>query len=346
MAARVGLPVIITVFVATSLCAAKDRVVVQPRENASPLVLACEIVDYTAEKISLHVNTQSTVHEFPAEQVQSVEAVQTESHRRGVERFQAGDLSEAESLLVQALADEPRAWMQREIRGWLVRGALRRGDRAEAGRRFLEIIEQERAPREYPLIPLVWGTAETGTALRQQAREWLTGELEVGRLMGASILLLDNAYGEVTRTELRRLARSTDRRVSALARAQLWRLRVTATDVTANELAEWEREIESMPRAVRAGPYWVLGRALFQRSEYDRSAASMLWVTTVYAENEPLTAQATWEAANALERLGRSEDARSLLREIVTRFGWSPAAAQARLRLEQMPQSKDVDRDG
>ncbi len=320
-----------------ALLLAKDRLVLQPRDKASPLVLACDIVDYNARTIAVHIHAQTAVRSFPAAEITSVETVQTESHREGVRQFDAGNITEAVRLFRQALQDEPRDWVRREIRGWLVRCAMRRRDRVQAGIRFLEIAENERAPREYPLIPLVWGAAEVGTSLRRQAREWLTGESDVSRLLGASVLLLDTSYGDVTRNELRRLVRSTDRRVSALARAQLWRLRVTSTSITANELDEWEQEIESMPREIRGGPYFVLGRASSRQSEYDRAAEAFLWLATVYSENKPLTAQATVEAARSLERLGRTGEARSLLEEVTEEFEWSAAAAEARSLLENRP---------
>lgn len=325
---------------------AKDRLVLQSRENASPLVLACEIVDYTAETVTVHTNSESSVRDFPAGDVVSVEAVQTDSHRRGVQQYGEGETAAAVQSFQQALLDEPRQWVRREIRGWLVRCALRRGDHAEAGNQFLEIVESEPAAREYPLVPLVWGSVELGTSLRRQARDWLTGDTDVRRLLGASVLLLDSAYAEVTRNEMRRLSRSSDRRVSLLAQAQLWRLRATQSDVSANELGEWEQAIESMPQELRAGPYFVLGRAAAWRNEYDRAAAAFLWLTTVHSENEPLAAQATLEAARSLERLGRTAEARSLLEEVAERFDWTLAAAEARLLLRHLPEPQTGQRDG
>ncbi len=331
----VGLLMGMGAILAPARLSAKDRLVLQPRDKASPLVLACDIVDYTAEMVSVHIHAQTAVRTFPADEIISVETVQTKSHREGVRQFDAGNITEAVRSFKRALEDEPRAWVRREIRGWLVRCAMRRRDRVQAGIRFLEIVENERAPREYPLIPLVWGAAEVGTSLRRQARQWLTGESDVSRLLGASALLLETSYADVTRSELRRLTRSTDRRVSALARAQLWRLRITRTDVTANELSEWEREIESIPSEIRSGPYFLLGRASARQSKYDRAAAAFLWLATVYSENEPLTARATVEAARSLQRLGRTAEARSLLEEVAEEFEWSSAAAEARSLLVQ-----------
>lgn len=346
MSVMIAVVLTLTRLLDSSPVVAKDRVVLQPRDQSNPWVLSCDVVDYTAETIAVLIGSQTDVRRFPADEVTAVEAVQTEPHREGVQHFRKGEVVEAERMFTQALTEEPRGWVQREIRGWLVKCAMRRGDRAQAGHQFLQIVEGERAPREYPLIPLVWGTAEGGTALRQQARQWLTGESDVGRLLGASVLLFDPAYAEITRNELRRLSRATDPRVSALAQAQLWRLRVAAAEVTAEEFADWERTIESRPRELRAGPYFVLGRACYQRSEYDRAAAAFLWLTTVYSENEPLTAQATVEAGRSLMRLGRTPEARVLLEEAAEVFPETAAAAEARSLLMQLPLSPDARRDG
>jgi len=123
-----------------------------------------------------------------------------------------------------------------------------------------------------------------------------------------------------------------------LARAQLWRLRVPAADVTDNELASWETTISGLPPQLRAGPYYLLGRAALQRSEYDRAAAALMWLPTVYHENEVLTAQAAIDAATALQRIGRLSEARLLLEELTDDYGWSSAAGEARALLAQLDQ--------
>ncbi len=324
---------------------AKDRVVVQPPDKASPLVIAGDIVDYTAATISLHVNDKLPVRTFPADQVVSVEAVQTDAHREGVRLFAADEIDQAVGQFKKALEDEPRDWVKREVLGWLVRCAMRQRDRGTAGTRFLQITESERAPREWPLIPLIWDTAEVNTSLRQQARQWLTSDDDVARLLGASCLLLDTSYADVTRSTLRRLARSGDPYIASLATAQLWRLNIT-TGVSPNELSRWQSDIEAMPVALRAGPYFVLGRALVQESEYDQAAATFLWLPTVHNENEPLTSQATVNAGTVLMRLGRIEEARSLWQEVTEGAGWTLAAAQARSLLDQTTPPKDARTDG
>lgn len=319
-----------------SAAPARDRVVLQPPDRPSPLAISGDIADYTAEEIEIHLTVGKPVHRYPAADIVTVETVKTESHRAGVAAVADGDLDEATRLLEQAVTDEPRAWMQREILGWLVKIALRQGDRSLAGRRFLQIISSTPVPREYAVIPLVWETEPINSRLQQHGRMWLTGQTDVERLLGASALLLDQRFSETARTELDRLARSGDGRVAALARAQLWRLRIAASDLSDRELASWEQTIAGLPAELRAGPYFLLGRAALHRSEYDRAAAAFLWLLTVHADNETLAAQAGLSAATALKRTGRHGEARRVLDELTTRYHWSPAAAEARTLLDEL----------
>src|SRR5690606_13763497 len=190
--------------------------------------------DYTAERIEIHLTVGKSVHAYPAADVVSVETVQTEAHRAGVAAFASGDMDFALQQFEQALQDEPRGWVRREILGWLIKVAERKGDRATAGRRFLQIVADEPAAREYALAPLVWTALPLGSNLQQHGRVWLSGPSPAEKLLGASILLLDQRYGETARARLEQLAREGDLRIAALARTQLWRLRVSAPDVTDN----------------------------------------------------------------------------------------------------------------
>jgi outer membrane protein assembly factor BamD (BamD/ComL family) len=313
----------------------RDRIVLQLPDKASRLVLAGDVADYTAEFIEVHLTTGKPVRQYASSHVITVQTVQTKAHQKGVTLFQHGELDLAQVEFEQALAAEPRRWVQREILGWLVKIAMRLDDRAAAGQRFLQTAATEAAPREYALIPLVWGTVRIDTRLRQQARLWITGDSDLQRLLGASVLLGDAQYSDLSESELNRLARVSDRRIAELARCQLWRRRVAESDVTENELRSWEANTEQMPPELRSGPYYVLGRARLHRSEYDRAAAAFLWIPTVYNDNESLASRAALDAATALRRAGRLTEAQSLLREVTTDYGWSPAAEEARVLLAE-----------
>ena len=180
----------------------RDRVVLQLPDKASRLVLAGDVADYTAEIIEIHLTTGKPVRQYAAAHVLAVQTIQTESHRKGLTLIEHGELDLAQAEFETALTAEPRRWVQREILGWLVKIAMRQGDHVTAGQRFLQIAATEPAPREYALIPLVWGTAQVDSRVRQQARLWITGDSDLQRLLGSSLLLADAQYADLCQSEL------------------------------------------------------------------------------------------------------------------------------------------------
>jgi TolA-binding protein len=111
--------------------------------------------------------------------------------------------------------------------------------------------------------------------------------------------------------------------------------------ISDSELAGWQLAIEALRPGLRGGPQYQVGRARYSRSEFDLAAAEFLWVATIYDEHEPTAARATLDAAEALVRAGRPDDAMVLFRETSERFAWSPAAVSAKSRLAELEKSDD-----
>ena len=101
-----------------------------------------------------------------------------------------------------------------------------------------------------------------------------------------------------------------------------------------------------MPEDLRGGPYYVLGRAHFQRREYGPAAAALLWLPFVYYEDHHLAARACLEAADALSKLGQSTEATTLYREVAHRFRETPFANQAATILESKLKTKPFGQSG
>jgi tetratricopeptide (TPR) repeat protein len=157
------------------------------------------------------------------------------------------------------------------------------------------------------------------------------------------MLLLDQQLGKSAGEKLDRLVRSPDRSVQSFARAQAWRLRLVAGDMTPNELLNWREHVERMPEPLRGGPTYLIGRAASGRSDLEQAAADWLWLPLVYDDDEPLAARACYEAAQALEQLGRLDEAVPLYDEVMQRYGWSPFAGDARARLMHLANGDATD---
>ena len=313
-----------------------DRVTVLPEGKSDPFVVVGDVQSFNARMITIRAKSGIPVQTYPTETVLDVETRQVPGYTRGVTAFDRGDVAQAEAEFLQAANLEKRLWVREEIYGWLVRCARRRNDRSAAGEYFNQILAIEPETRQWGVVPLVWAAETIDDTLHNSAARWLTSQDEGTRLMGASTLLLDARRGETARREMDRLARSPNRLVNSLARAQLWRIRLVAADLTQNELKNWREKIDRMPEAIRAGPMYLAGRAAALQNDSQQAAADWLWLPLVYSHDEPLAGRACLDAADALAQLGRRQEALTLYQEVVTRFGFTPSAQEARQRVSEL----------
>jgi TolA-binding protein len=85
---------------------------------------------------------------------------------------------------------------------------------------------------------------------------------------------------------------------------------------------------------LRGGPYFALGRALAYHKQHEQAALAFMRVPTLYPKDSQLVIEALLAAAVELEKLGRTEEASSLYRELVNDYQETPQAAQAAVRLK------------
>lgn len=298
---------------------AQDHVVLQGDGQSSRLVLPCQILDYTGEKLSAQLKS-GVRKEYPADQVLEVRTDWLDAHERGRKLLAERKPSDATKSLQEALVAESRPWVRREILALLIRCALRQGDRVTASARFLSLSESDPKTRHFGLIPLVWASESVNQAAKSQAREWLTKESDIPKLLGASFLLDDPQFGESAARELGVLQRSVHESVRQLAQAQSWRSKLRLLEFSEIDLQRWDSRIREMPVSLRAGPSYLLGRGWAMRREHDRAATALLWLPLMDDGDPRLTARAGVEAADSLKRIGQTDAARRLLEEMAARF--------------------------
>jgi hypothetical protein len=194
---------------------------------------------------------------------------------------------------------------------------------------FAELLRSDPATIHFKLIPLVWTSEAPGETLQMTARGWLNNSSDAIRLIAASALLTSPKDESRCRIELQRLATSDDPRVYWLAEAQLWRTRLNADNIDRVELDRWAARIQQIPESLRGGAYYVLGQGHLRLQEHERAAMSLLWVPLVYHDDHLLAAQACYEAAEALERIGQSVESNTLYRELTSRFRNTAHGAKA-----------------
>lgn len=342
--ARMGLLTGLIGFLSASAACAQDRVRVQYPEKPGVVVLIGEVEDFLGESLTIRLKT-SGAEIVRSDQILEVETYHTPSHREGLDLLDKGETDQALSRLEAALKEENRKWVRRRIYAALVRGYSRKGDLLSAARSFEVILVEDPSTTHWAVAPLVWSPTPVGGPLRNQARAWLTDPQPGLRLLGASFLLLDPTEGEQARRELADLARSPQRPIAPLARAQVWRTRLAESAIRENELQSWRAEIEYLPRSLRAGPQYLLARGYLTRSAPRDAAAEFLWLPAVYSDLEVLSSRSLWEAAAALREVQGDREASTILRSLVEQYPWSVEAVEARalLAAEKPEGSSDAD---
>ncbi|MFM8222803.1 MAG: tetratricopeptide repeat protein, partial [Planctomycetaceae bacterium] len=107
------------------------------------------------------------------------------------------------------------------------------------------------------------------------------------------------------------------------------------------ELALWEKAAGQLPTDLQAGPAYLLGAAWRNLEEPSLAAAWWTRLTVLGRFDWQLAATATREAGDALARIGQSQEAELLWREVVAEFVGTEGAAEAaqRLRRDSKPAS-------
>jgi len=314
--------------------AAQDVIEVASSNNEQGFVRhSGKILDYTGKGLSIELAGQ-VLRNYPPEQVLRIATDYGRLQREADARFAQGDFRSALALYSQARATEPRAWVRRQITAQMVWCYQALDQWAPAGEEFLVLVRSDPVTIHFDCIPLAWLPAEPDPALEQAARQWLArDDLPVAVLLGASHLL-PTGSGPVALARLKSLTTLEDPRVAPLALAQTWRMAtVTATP---DQLKGWERVVETLPEPLRAGPYCVLGQGWAQRQGWEQAALAWMRLPVLYPRHRRLAMRATLGAGQALETLGRTQQAARLYAELVERYPNTPAEAEARGRLEEL----------
>jgi Flp pilus assembly protein TadD len=314
---------------ATGAAKAQDRVILQRSGYSARVTVSGVVENYTGTEISIRTDNDEPPKAFPAADVVEIQTSQTESHTRGLKLLAEGNVEQAVRELDVAVRKEPRTWVRREILAALVRAGMRRGNYVAAGTRFLALVKSDPTTRQFRLIPLVWAPEAVPRETRSEAQAWMRSQIEIARLMGASLLYDDRDEGKEARSILKELSSSTDDRIRVLAQMQARREEALAGAPGRLQTAQWQQRIDEMPEDLRAGPYYLLGRVYAARHDFELAAATLLWLPLVDDHDFRLAARAGVEAGAALDRIGQHAEARTLYREVTVRFADTPFAGEA-----------------
>lgn len=313
---------------------ADDVVLLKPSGNArSSTRVVGTITEFTGRELLIET-AGGREQMIPADRVEEVATTYTQQQVDADVHFAAGRFAKAEELYRQAIRQEPRQWVRRQILAQIVWCLRNQKNLTQAGATFLLIVQNDPTTQLFDAIPLAWRPVELGLAAERQATQWLRDDRDpVAQLIAASWLLSGPAElrGEAVRA-LEDLTRTRELRVAQLAEAQLWRTRIVTAD--AREVARWQAAIDRMPQSLRAGPYHLLGSALTREQKYQEAALALMRVPILYPHERELAAESLLAAATALEKSEQIGEARNCLRELVREYPASTAAAAAKTQLQ------------
>lgn len=292
-----------------------------------------QILDYTGVELTLQT-TFGTTERIPAARVVEIQTTWTPSHQAATATRAAGKLDDAIAAFREAKRDEKRPWAQRQIAAELSGTYLEAGQIENAVGEFLAIAASDPATVHFDVFPIAWRAAPPDAALEARAAQWLAAEkLPAARLLGASWLLSTGQRALAT-AALEELAKSGDSRLAGLAQIQLWRTKLVTAKTA--DISRWLAQLEIMSPDIQAAGWYVMGELYARQNQPEQAALAYLKVPLLFRQQRALTADALLAAGKQLEKLGRSDQAAGLYRELLRDFAHLPTATEARSRLDAL----------
>ncbi len=291
---------------------------------------------------------------FATSEVGSVELAVTEEYQLGEEAFASGkkrgdgtEYRRALELFKSARKKAVRRIEKELATARIVDAYAALGQDDEAVGEFFLLCRLDPFTAYLESIPLRWinqttlargSSGDMKQLVETTAVEWLkpkqnpSGKLNpTGRLLAASILLNSSRHSQEAREAMQSLVvleapdgadeqmKQAYRTIALLASAQMERLAILRKP-TESELARWRQTLELLPDALRIGPATLIAQAEKSLGQDENAARDFLKISTLAAEKFSIAEYSAKEAANAYERLQRSEVAQAIQADAQRRF--------------------------
>lgn len=307
--------------------------------------------------VSFRVAGENSSRNFAFAEIERLEFAASPEFRAGNAAFESARLSGTAADYRRALAAfqearqvETRRPLRELATAKIVETLSALGRDDDAANEFFVLARLDPFSAFLPTIPLRWAersalkSGPTSEQTENAAASWLAAQPSaksapnpVARLLAASILLNSAKYKDDAVAALRELvvcepptdaaasgapvsadATQTCQTISLLATAQLWRLALRQTP-TDRELARWEKTAELLPNELRLGPTFLVARAAASKNRDDAAALAFLRVALL-SPSRTLAEIAAEEAADSLEKRGKTPDAERLRADFEARF--------------------------
>jgi TolA-binding protein len=313
----------------TSRAPGDDVYLSSPRNRQARSRIHGEVVEYTGRELIVKLAEGREIKR-PGPLVVAIETEWPPGKAEADRFFDEHQFLAAREKYVAAVRKEPRAWARRAIMARVIACYRELNQLESAGKLFLALVGEDAETPYFDEIPLAWMPAEPSAALTETAQKWLKEDHPLAALLGASHVL-STLERQAALDRLTRLASEKDARLATLAQAQAWRVKIPT--VSQDQLAAWQQKVETFPDALRAGPYWVLGRALAQHGQTQDALLAFLHVPILYPQGVALAADSLQNAARLMAKQGDEAAALRLRQELVARYPTSAAAIETKATL-------------
>ena len=304
-----------------------DEVLVKDK-NGKTVTRKGEVVDFKNRILTLRVGSREQT--IPGRSIERIQSEWNADHLQADVAFERFLYEEALGLYRSAFRDEPRRWVKRKILSHVVFCQRNTGRTVEACKNFARLVADDPHTQYFDAIPLMWDDRSVSRDPIEQISAWLqASNPPAERLMAASWLLRSNQ--KIAVQALRELGRESWEPVAHLAIAQLCRLELRNMKPT--RVAWWEQHVNSMSPELRAGGYFMLGRAYQLHGTVDQVALAFLRLPMQYPHQRALSNAALFQCAQSLQEAGRTDEAMHCYATIGSEGGY---AELARERLNAM----------
>ncbi|MDR3109786.1 MAG: hypothetical protein LBU65_08875 [Planctomycetaceae bacterium] len=324
---------------------ALDSVAVRQNADSNVVTINGKIVEYSGISGLVIVTQANEKHSIPLEQIVNVTPERLQVHKIADEAFtEKRDYVSALALYEDSRKQESppeRKWIRNLITAQIARCYTALGKQTEASNEFFVLCRSDLFTPHLEAAPLLWfppsgRTSFTATPLETAAARLLdNGSTSPPALLLVSSILAVSPVQELRSRgieQLRYLSRPPEKtqadneqtirvQVARLATALLWRTQYVVTSKNFETIRkERENIINALPQNLRAGAYYLLADAYYQRNENEQAVINWMRLPILYPENRPLAARSLQDSARALRQLGRTEQAESLLREVANQY--------------------------
>jgi tetratricopeptide (TPR) repeat protein len=323
---------LVAVHSTATCCFAEDVVRLRgPRGQGEQRVIG-EVLEYTGEGLRIR-RSSGREERYDAERVIEIQSDWNQPHQSAEQLLADRRPAEALPLLRQAMAEEQRNWVRRQLLARQVVAYRQAGELEQAVAAFAALVQSDPGTPHFSVIPLCWPNPLPSASLDARARGWLDHPSRAVQLLGASWSLTSPQRPAAIRT-LQQLAESTDPRIAYLARCQLWRTELPT--VTERNLIGWREVIQRMPSDLRAGPTLLLAQGLARTGQTTEAAIEFLRLPILYAEQFDLAAEGLWGAGQQLEAARQTDEAMTLYRELIADHPDHLHVSRAQRRVENL----------